>query len=234
MTMTMANGIRISYEIAGAGPLVVLNHGLNGSLDRFRALIERLKSDYTLLAWDNRGCGGSEAGGPYSLRLFSEDLYGLMTALGLERGVIVGVSWGGVLAQRFALDHPAMVRGLVLDSTSSAVNERAAEGWLAQGRAALAGEGGSGDPEAFMGRCQAVAGLKDAPLTPELGRIASPTLVIVGEDDRVAGAGGSVILHRAIPSSTLRILPGVGHAVAHLAPSLFELEFRAFMASLPD
>ena len=85
-----------------------------------------------------------------------------------------------------------------------------------------------------MGRCEAVASLKDAPMTPELERIACPTLVIVGAEDAVAGVGGSVIIHRRIAGSALRIVPAVGHAVAHLAPEVFEREFRAFATALPD
>src|SRR5438046_9918216 len=113
MPKVEANGIRLNYEMRGRGPLVVINHGIHGDLTRFRSLVERLKDDFTVLTWDNRGCGESDAGGPYNLQLFSEDLHGLLRALDVRQCMLVGVSWGGVLAQRLTPAHPEFVRGLV-------------------------------------------------------------------------------------------------------------------------
>lgn len=206
---------------------------MGGNLVPLRPLVQLLSKDFTVLTWDNRGCGESEAGGPYSLRLFADDLFALLMGLSIERCIVIGVLWGGVVAQRFALDHIDAVEALVLDSTSSVVNERAAQYWLEVGRSALAGKSSGGHPEAIMGQCQALAGLKDSPLTPALGGITCPTLVIVGENDEVAGVGGSVILDRNLPNSRLQIVPDCGHAVTMRAPVVFEREFRAFVAALP-
>lgn len=261
---TTDDGVRINYAVAGEGPPLVLNHGLGGDLEMFRPAIERLRGEYTVIAWDNRGCGESEARGPYTLRRFSDDLLAVLASAGVERAIIAGVSWGGVVAQRFALDHPDRVSALVVDSSSSEVNERAAEGWLARGHAYVAaargdsapssaaeagraqgqgqGQGLGGhalpdeafaqrtDPTAFMAQCEAIAALRTSPLTAELRRIACPTLCIVGEDDNIAGVGGTVIMSRAIPDAKLVIVPGCGHGVVGGAPDVFDAELRELAA----
>jgi 3-oxoadipate enol-lactonase len=105
------NGARLSYEIAGSGPAITLLHfGIGDSRawdDQFAVFAGR----YTVVRYDYRGFGKSTMPpGEYSQRA---DLDGLLTALGIEKVALVGVSMGGGLAIDYALEHPDRVTAIV-------------------------------------------------------------------------------------------------------------------------
>jgi len=109
------NGIRLAYEIDGAGPPVVLVHGLTLDLrmwdDQFDALVA---AGYRVVRYDLRGFGRSSdprEGEPYT---HAADLRGLMTELSLSKAAIVGLSLGGWVTLEFALTSPEVVDRLVL------------------------------------------------------------------------------------------------------------------------
>lgn len=109
-----ANGTRFCYERAGAGEALVLLHA--GVADRrmWDGQMREFVQHYDVIRYDARGYGNTPAGtGGYSR---SQDLRGLMAALGIERAILVGSSQGGTDALDFALEHPAMAAGLVLVS----------------------------------------------------------------------------------------------------------------------
>jgi len=153
------NGLSLSYEVHGEkGDWVVLCHGLGAGLRSMRGTAQRWSDKYRVLVWDNRGIGESDTAPPgedYSIATHAGDLAHLMDALGIERAVIQGTSWGGVLALRFALDYPEKTRALVVDSSSAEVNERAAQNWIARGELML--------KEGPAGARNAPGGLRDAP-----------------------------------------------------------------------
>jgi pimeloyl-ACP methyl ester carboxylesterase len=136
-----AGHLNLNYETYGdRGDWLVLCHGLGAGLRSMRSAGERLSDKHRVLIWDNRGIGDSDtapAGGDYSIKTHAADLAHLMDALGIGRAVIHGSSWGGVLALRFGIDFPDKVRALVVDSSSSEVNERAAQNWIARGEVML-------------------------------------------------------------------------------------------------
>jgi 3-oxoadipate enol-lactonase len=136
-----AGDLQLSYEVHGeSGDWLVMCHGLGAGLRSVRAAAEKLADKHRVLIWDNRGIGDSDRappGGDYSIATHARDLANLMDALAIERAVVHGVSWGGVLALRFALDYPERVRALAVDSSSSEVNERAAQNWIARGEVML-------------------------------------------------------------------------------------------------
>jgi pimeloyl-ACP methyl ester carboxylesterase len=110
------NGARLYYEMAGSGPAVALLHfGLGDSRswdEQFAALAER----YTVVRYDYRGVGRSSMPpDAYSPR---GDLEALLSALGLGRVALVGVSMGGGLAMDFTLEHPTRVTTLVVVGAS--------------------------------------------------------------------------------------------------------------------
>ena len=84
-----------------------------------------------MLRWDVRGFGLSDKPpGPYSASLFAADLArAARCRSACERVHLGGLSMGGVIAQRFALDHPQRVRSLMLVSTSSEVGPQGAANW---------------------------------------------------------------------------------------------------------
>ncbi len=109
-----ANGTSFHYERAGAGePLVLLHAGI-ADQRMWDGQVPVFAQHYDVIRYDARGYGNTHAGaGRYSR---SQDLYGLMMVLGVERAVLLGSSQGGTDAIDFALEHPAMAAGLALVS----------------------------------------------------------------------------------------------------------------------
>jgi pimeloyl-ACP methyl ester carboxylesterase len=147
-----------------------------------------------------------------------------------------------------ALTYPEKVEALVLVGTSSQCNERAAHWYEAlalkaerDGSEAILDElGASEERRAFppepaglakVARC--MASLYPEPLTPLLGRIACPALVIVGAEDFI-GVGGSVIIQRNLSGSRLEIVEGRGHTIHQEDPDGFGSLVMTFLEGLED
>ena len=81
-----ANGITVSYEVAGSGPWLILSHSLGCSKAMWQPQFEELAKSYRVLRYDTRGHGASSAPpGPYSLDLLAQDEVALCAALGIEK-----------------------------------------------------------------------------------------------------------------------------------------------------
>jgi pimeloyl-ACP methyl ester carboxylesterase len=112
------HGHRVSYQRAGWGPLLVLIHGIAGSSDTWNEVIEELAERYTVVAPDLLGHGASaKPQGDYSLGAYASGLRDLLTALGHEKGTIVGHSLGGGVAMQMAYQFPERCERLVLVSS---------------------------------------------------------------------------------------------------------------------
>ncbi|MCI0509862.1 MULTISPECIES: alpha/beta hydrolase [Chromohalobacter] len=108
---------RLHYVEAGSGPPLVLIHGLGGQLQHFTyALIEALRDDYRVIAFDRPGSGYSDATDNARARLPCQAhvLHEAWRALGVERPLVVGHSMGGAVALTLALDYPEEIAGLAL------------------------------------------------------------------------------------------------------------------------
>ena len=101
------HGQRIVYRRAGAGPVVLLLHGIAGSSATWEPVMERLGADYTVVAPDFIGHGESDKPlGDYSLGSFANWTRDLLDALGIDRATVVGQSFGGGVALQFAYQFP--------------------------------------------------------------------------------------------------------------------------------
>ncbi len=100
----------------GRGPrAVVAAHGLTGSHMNVEALADQLGDDFTLLAPDLRGRGGSAAlGPPYGMAAHADDVAALLDHAGVDTATALGHSMGGFVAVVLADRHPDRVRDLVL------------------------------------------------------------------------------------------------------------------------
>ncbi len=112
MSVLKRDGLALAVHERGAGMPVVFQHGLCGdarqTFEAFPAL-----SDVHLITLDCRGHGASEAGGPYAIRTFADDVAALIATL---PGPVVlgGISMGAAISLRLAVLRPDLVRGLCL------------------------------------------------------------------------------------------------------------------------
>jgi pimeloyl-ACP methyl ester carboxylesterase len=114
----MLHGHLVTYAKAGAGPVLLLVHGMGGGYQNWREVIEPLARRYTVIAPDLPGHGTSAAGsGDYSIGALAVGLRDLLLALGHERATLVGHSLGGGIAMQLAYQFPELAERLVLVSS---------------------------------------------------------------------------------------------------------------------
>jgi len=115
---TGLHGRAISFLGGGEGPALLLVHGIAGSSENWREVVQPLARRHTVIAPDLPGHGASAAGsGDYSLGSLAASLRDLLLVMGHERVTVVGHSLGGGVAMQFAYQFPEMVERLVLVSS---------------------------------------------------------------------------------------------------------------------
>jgi 3-oxoadipate enol-lactonase len=226
------------FEIGRGSPLVLI-HGLADDHRLWRKAVPDLALRHRVILYDVRGHGQSTAGsGDGTLHQLGADLARLMDVIGLERAAIAGFSLGGTIAMRLAIDHPEKVDVLFAVATSSRVSSSAAQ-WYAD-RAAMGGvelkstidrdtvdayhispgeleEGlairrqSTQDPAGYRNAAQAMAGMRAAPLDPELVKIRARTLIVCADLDQHCPPRAGEIIAAGIPDSTMEIILGSGH-----------------------
>jgi pimeloyl-ACP methyl ester carboxylesterase len=125
MPLHKINGQWIHYEDTGGNlPPVVLAHGLLMDQQMFDPQVEALRDRYRIIAWDARCHGETETtADPFTYWDLAEDLRGLLDHLGIARAVIGGMSQGGFVALRFALNYPDRTAALILLSTQAGAED---------------------------------------------------------------------------------------------------------------
>ncbi len=259
--MRISSGdIRLHCEIDGEGTPLVLTHGLGNDLHFWDGSRQAFARHHRVLLWDVRGFGASDKPpGPYSTHTFAADLACLLSHLGIERIHLLGISMGGVIAQRFALDFPNRLRSMILVSTSSEVGPRATANWQRLADAverngfsarranasrsfapafaarhpelvqAMSRRTLGNDPAAYAAAARAVS---DYHWTNELGRTRTPTLILQGLDDLLTPPAGSVKMSRALPRSRLLLIPEAGHNLPLEQPHVFQSAVLAFTGAV--
>jgi pimeloyl-ACP methyl ester carboxylesterase len=112
------HGNEVSYLELGEGPVLLLVHGMAGSCENWREVIEPLAHRHTVIAPDLPGHGASApGGGDYSIAGLASGLRDLMLALGHDRATLVGHSLGGGVVMQLAYQFPEMAERLVLISS---------------------------------------------------------------------------------------------------------------------
>lgn len=261
MPTLQANGVDLYYELHGpeGAPLLVLNNGIimNASTSwvfQTKTLAQR----YRVLQYDCRGQGKSEhPAGPYSMALHAADLAALLDGLGVPQAHIAGISYGGEVAQAFAMDYPGRTRSLFLADTVSEVGPelRIIVGcWINALR--------TGSPDAFFNAtvpwnfspafiAANPALLEDARrryamldfsavlrlcecflevnFTPRLGEIQAPACIVAGAEDILKGPRYAAILQRGLPHAEQHILEGAGHAACWERPAAFNSILLGFL-----
>jgi poly(3-hydroxyalkanoate) depolymerase len=232
--------IRVSVRKGTGIPLVLCN-GIGASMEVLDPLVEHLDPDTTVVRFDAPGSGGSpDSPLPYGFPYLAAVLGRLLKKIGLNGKVdVLGLSWGGALAQQFAFQNPRRCRRLILVSTGTGAlmvpgNPLVLAKMLTPRRfldhdyaASIAGDlyGGTVRNDASM-----VKGLFDRQLMAgsrvgylhqllagavwtslfALPLIRQRTLIVAGYDDPVVPVVNARIMARLLPHATVHMHAG-GH-----------------------
>jgi pimeloyl-ACP methyl ester carboxylesterase len=263
-SVRLSSGVTLPYVEQGdpAGVPVVLLHGFTDSWRSFERVLPHLPPSVHAFAPSQRGHGDADRPATgYRTRDFSADVAAFADALGLPAVVVVGHSMGATNAQRFAIDHPRRVRGLVLAAsfTTYRDNPAAVDFW----ESAVSRLTDPIDPafvrefqestvarpvpeEVLDGAVQeslkvparvwraVFEGFLEDDVAGALGRIEAPTLVVWGDRDAFCSRADQDTLLAAIAGSRLNVHEGAGHAIHWEDPARFAADLVAFIDQLGD
>ena len=186
-----------------------------------------------MFALDTRGHGRSPRGSaPFTIRQFSRDVYDFMAARRIPAAILLGFSDGANIAMQFALEHPGMVRALILNggNLDPAGVKRSVQLPIEIGyRIARRFAARSAD----AGKHAELLGLmvNEPHIQPrELSQIAAPTLVICGRKNMIREAHTREIAAN-LPHARLTILPG-NHFIANRHPAEFNRAVDEFLEAV--
>jgi 3-oxoadipate enol-lactonase len=113
------NGVDLAYELSGSGSRLLLLSGSGMTMDSGRPLLGLFAEGFTVLTFDQRGLGASgPAAEPYGMATCAADTLGLLDTIGWDTARVVGVSFGGMVAQELAVTAPDRIERLALLCTS--------------------------------------------------------------------------------------------------------------------
>lgn len=215
-------------------PLLFFN-GIGANIELMAPLPERL-DDREVITFDMPGVGESpDPVLPYRPWMMARIAERIISDFGHERVDVMGVSWGGGMAQQFALQHGDRTGQLVLAATSAGMvmvpGKLAALSKMADPRrytdpefmlknfrtlygGDTAGAGGHADRikppsmTGYLNQLVAMLGWTSAPFLPFLS---APTLILMGDDDQIVPPANGTILKTLIPNARLEIIKGGGH-----------------------
>lgn len=125
MPFRFVNGLNHNYDLEGTGPALVFIHGAFADSRLWDPQWEYFSSNYRVLRYDLRGHGrtGSSDLEQYNMETYADDLLNLLDSLEINSAIICGLSWGGSIAQSFAVRNPERLIGLVLAGATVSINK---------------------------------------------------------------------------------------------------------------
>ena len=234
-------GARIYWDERSVGEPILLIMGLGYPSDMWWRTRPVLDSKYRTIAFDNRGVGRSDVPpGPYPMAQMASDAVAVLDAAGVERAHVFGISMGGMIAQELTLQYPQRVRSLVLGCTAAggpaAVRAEPEVNQVLMNRGSMAPEEAAvaalayiydlhtpreridedlavrrpwfPRPEAYVAQLQGILAWESSSRLPQ---IATPTLVIHGETDRLVPPGNGEVIASRIPGAKLVKVPHASH-----------------------
>jgi len=240
MAFARVNGIVLHHQVLGPsdGPVLVFINSLGSDLRIWQEVAPAFTERFGVIFYDKRGHGLSDApSAPYTMDEHTDDLLALLDHLGVEKASLVGLSVGGMIAQRMAVRAPERVQSITLCCTAAKIGTP--ELWADRIGAV---ETGGIDPIAdavlqrwftplfhktradelagwrnmlvrtpahgYAGTCAAI---RDADLRPDAGRIAVPTLCVAGDQDGSTPADVVKGTADLIPGARFALIAGAGH-----------------------
>lgn len=246
----VVDSTRVRVREVGNGRPLMLIAGIGGNLDMWEPLLKELPAR-RLVMFDVPGTGGSDAlrTAPFMVN-YAAFTNRLIAALGYDEIDVLGHSWGGMLAQHLAIQHPKTVRRLVLVGTAPGLggvppSPRILTRMLTPRRyysraylRRIAPDlyGGEyrrdpnliekdmykrmGRPPSFHGYASQLFAVAGYSTLPALWMIKAPTLVLGGDDDPIIAEENPRMLDRFLKDSELRIFDGGGHMLPMDSASL--------------
>ncbi len=260
MNWIEVNGTSLRYDVHGSGKsTLVLVHEMGGTLESWDRVVPGVSHARRVLRYDTRGAGLSEKiGAPVSWTDMTEDLKALLDAVGITgRVALAGIAVGGAIAAHFAVRYPERAAALVLHGQAPGVTADRRQATLE--RAATVAAGGMraiaetsiaasyppvvrNDPEEFRKfRARWLANdphsfaainrmLASEDITPELARIACPTLLTAGRHDALRPPAVIEPMARQIPGAQFLELNS-GHFASIQTPGLVSQAIHGFLSS---
>jgi 3-oxoadipate enol-lactonase len=256
-------GAKIYWDERGAGEPVLLIMGLGWTSHmwyRTRKMLD--DAGYRTIVYDNRGVGQSSIpAGPYPLPVMASDAAAVLTAAGVGRTHVYGVSMGGMIAQELTLTNPERVATLVLGCTQAGgatAVQPDSETMQALMRDDLSGEEAARavSPFIYAAATRPAAIEEDLavrlPWLPtraaymaqlqgvfmweshsRLDQIQKPTLVLHGDADRLVPYGNGKVVAGRIAGAKFVTLPGAAHIYSTDSPGVAERAVLEFLAQHP-
>ena len=232
----LVNGLNMYYEIHGEGQPLVLLHGGFMVIEALEPLLSTLAQRYRVIAVELEGHGRTaDLDRPLSVDQMAHDVAGLLRQLGFAQTDVFGFSMGGRVALRLTIQHPDLVRKLVVVSagySNDGFYPMTMTGWPSLSHEALAGTPmqqayaeRAPDPSrwpGFVGKVrEAMMSFKGWP-PEEIRAIKAPTLLVLGDADfirpeyavemfRLLGGAPEHGGMGDLPQSQLAVLPGTTH-----------------------
>jgi pimeloyl-ACP methyl ester carboxylesterase len=114
VTFAQGGAGRLRVSDGGSGePAIVLVHGLGSELETWRPVLDLVRTSHRVVAYDQRGHGGSDPAAEYSVEALADDLGRIVDALGLRKFWLAGHSFSGTVISAYAAKHPERVTGVV-------------------------------------------------------------------------------------------------------------------------
>lgn len=240
-----------------AAQVVLLIHGLGANLSSWDYQIEPLvNAGFRVIVPEMRGFGKTPYNGEdMSANLMAQDCFELIQGLGIEKPHVVGLSMGGAIAQRYAIDYPENLSKLVLANTAAKFAHKLLRNiiliprYLAFRLLGVERWANSISGMVFRGKEQAefreefrlqlleadqdgynvtFKSLLNMDITAEIGNIKAETLIIGGKQDLTTPLRHQKLLNQAIPNSKLVIFDA-GHVTPIVCAKDFNREMLAFL-----
>jgi 3-oxoadipate enol-lactonase len=244
---------------AGEGPPLVLLHSLLSDRGSFDAIVPKLSGAFRVIVPELPGFGRSKTVDGNLAAIADRMAAAVKDAAAGEQPIVLGNGYGGFVALQMAIRHPGIAAKFIFADCGAAFSEPGREAFrnmaaackakglsaitdvamrrlfapefqadhpdlMADRRAAFLKTG----PQVFQAACAALAELD---LRPELAKVKTPALVLVGEHDEATPPPMSRELAAGLPQSRLTVIPGCAHVPQLQAPEIFLDTIGGFLAA---